>query len=116
MNLEELRTYCLAKPDVEECFPFGEVTFVYKVGGKIFLLAGMDEVPLSINIKADPEIAIEQRERYPSITPGYHMNKKHWNTISLDGSISNALIKEWIDDSYKLVASSLPKAKRKVVG
>jgi predicted DNA-binding protein (MmcQ/YjbR family) len=116
MNLEELRTYCLAKSDVEECFPFGEVTLVYKVGGKIFLLAGMDEVPLSINIKADPEIAVEQRERYAAVTPGYHMNKKHWNTIVVDGSVGKNLIKQWIDDSYKLVASSLPKAKRKVVG
>jgi predicted DNA-binding protein (MmcQ/YjbR family) len=116
MNLEELRTYCLAKSDVEECFPFGEVTLVYKVGGKIFLLAGMDEVPFSINIKADPESAVEQRERYPAVTPGYHMNKKHWNTIVLDGSVGKNLIKQWIDDSYKLVASSLPKAKRKVVG
>src|ERR1017187_5166559 len=98
MDLEELRTYCLAKSNVEECFPFGEVMLVYKVGGKIFLLASMDEIPLSINIKADPEAAIEQRERYPAVTPGYHMNKKHWNTIVLDGTIHNALLKEWIDD------------------
>jgi predicted DNA-binding protein (MmcQ/YjbR family) len=113
MNLEELRSYCLAKSNVEECFPFGEVTLVYKVGGKIFLLAGMDEVPLSINIKADPEAAIEQRERYPAVSYGYHMNKKHWNTITLDGSVRNTLIKQWIDDSYELVRSSLPKDKRK---
>jgi predicted DNA-binding protein (MmcQ/YjbR family) len=113
MDLEELRTYCLAKSDTEECFPFGEVTLVYKVGGKIFLLAGMDEVPLSINIKADPEAAMEQRERYAAVTPGYHMNKKHWNTITLNGSVGKNLIKQWIDDSYELVRSSLPKDKRK---
>ena len=112
MNLEELRTYCLAKPGVEECFPFDEVTLVFKVAGKMFLLTSLDEVPLSINIKARPEIAIEQRERYAAVTPGYHMNKKHWNTIVLDGSFRNALLKEWIDDSYELVASSLPKRKR----
>jgi len=114
MDLEELRNYCLAKPNVEECYPFDEVTLVFKVSGKMFLLTGLNEVPLSINIKADPEIAIEQRERYAAVTPGYHMNKKHWNTVALDGSIRNSLIKEWIDDSYGLVVSSLPKAKRKI--
>ena len=116
MNLEELRTYCLAKSDVEECYPFDKVTLVFKVAGKMFLLTSLNEVPLSINIKADPEAAIEQRERYPAVTPGYHMNKKHWNTIVLDGTIRNALLKEWIDDSYALVVATLPKAKRNIAG
>ncbi len=112
MNLEVLREYCLSKPGVEETFPFGPETLVYKVSGKMFLATGMDEVPLSINVKADPGAAIEQRERYPAVAPGYHMNKKHWNTVTLDGSINKVLIQQWIDDSYELVVSSLPKDKR----
>lgn len=81
----------------------------------MFLATGIDETPLSINIKADPEIAMEQRERYSAVMPGYHMNKKHWNTVTFDGSIGKTLIKQWIDDSYKLVFSSLPKEKKKML-
>ncbi len=112
MDLDALRSYCLAKTGVEECFPFGEETLVYKVGGKMFLAAGMDSIPLSINIKANPEVAIEQRERYASVEPGYHMNKRHWNTVTLNGSIADGVIKHWIDDSYALVLSSLPKSEQ----
>lgn len=115
MDLDELRQYCLSKPGVDECFPFDEVTHVFKVGGKMFLLAGSDEVPLTMNVKVDPEAAIELRERYAAVTPGYHMNKKHWNTVTFDGSIRTALIKQWINDSYELVLASIPKAKRKVL-
>ncbi len=109
MNIETLRDYCLAKPHVIEECPFGPDTLVFKVGGKIFLLTGLDSYPLSFNAKCDPERAIALREDYPdSIYPGYHMNKKHWNTIVLDGSLSLSLTQELIDHSYDLVVNSLP--------
>ncbi|HET6996414.1 MAG TPA: MmcQ/YjbR family DNA-binding protein [Chitinophagaceae bacterium] len=103
MNIESLREYCLSKPGAEETLPFGPDTLVFKVNGKIFLLAGMDDEPLSFNVKCDPDKAIELRERFACVLPGYHMNKKHWNTIIVDGSVSPKQIKEWIDDSYHLV-------------
>ena len=109
MNIESLREYCLKKPEVDESFPFGESTLVFKVAGKIFLIASLDEVPLRINLKCDPEKAIELREKYDSVLPGYHMNKTHWNTIIIDGSFSRNDLTEWIDDSYLLVVNSLKK-------
>lgn len=108
MNVEELRDYCLSKKGAEECFPFDDVTLVVKVGGKMFALINLDG-ELSINLKCDPDKAQELRETYNSITPGYHMNKKLWNTVSIDNTISNKLIKELIDHSYTLVYNSLPK-------
>lgn len=108
MNIETLRAYCLAKPAVEETLPFGPDTLVFKVAGKVFLLAGLDNNPVSFNVKCDPDLAVELRERYDAVQPGYHMNKKHWNTITADGSVSGKLIKEWIDHSYELVVDSLP--------
>lgn len=108
MDIESLRDYCLSKPAVEETLPFGPDTLVYKVGGKIFLLCGMDSEILQFNVKCDPEKAIELRERYDCVQPGYHMNKRHWNTIVVDGTASNTLLKEWIDDSYELIVKSLP--------
>lgn len=112
MNIEELRDHCLSKKGVEECFPFGEETLVFKVMDKMFLLVGMDEDPIQFNAKCDPEKAIELRESFPCIMPGYHMNKKHWNTITCDGSVSDKQLKEWINDSYSLVADSLTKKLR----
>ncbi len=109
MNIETLREYCLSKKAVEESFPFGEDTLVFKVGGKIFLLAGLENNPLQFNAKCDPEKALELREQYDAIQPGYHMNKKHWNTVIADGRLSNALLKEMIDDSYDLIVKSLSK-------
>lgn len=103
MNIESLHDYCLCKPDAEESFPFGESTLVFKVNGKIFLLVGLDNDPLQFNVKCDPDKALELRENYSCVIPGYHMNKKHWNTVIIDGSAGNKLLKEWIDDSYKLV-------------
>ncbi len=103
MNIETIREYCLSKDDVEECLPFGPDTLVYKVNGKVFLLMGMDNVQLSFNIKCNPEKALELREQYHAVQPGYHMNKKHWNTIVVDGSVKSDLLREWIDDSYNLV-------------
>ena len=108
MNIESLREYCLSKPGVEETLPFGPTTLVYKVGGKVFLLTGLDDEQLSFNVKCDPELAIELREQYPCVQPGYHMNKKHWNTIVVDGSISTKQLKEWIDHSYDLVIKNSP--------
>lgn len=109
MNIESIREYCLAKNKVEEGFPFGETVLVFKVRGKLFLLARLDTAALEFNVKCDPEKAIEWREQFPAVTPGYHMNKRLWNTITMDGSIPTRVIKEMIDDSYALVVKSLPK-------
>lgn len=108
MNIDTLRAYCLAKPAVEETLPFGPDTLVFKVAGKMFLLTGLDSDPLSFNVKCDPDLAVELRERYDAVQPGYHMNKKHWNTVTVDGSVSGKLLREWIDHSYDLVVDSLP--------
>lgn len=109
MNAEQLRNRCLAKKSVEECQPFGPDTLVYKVGGKLFLLAALDAVPLQFNIKCDPGTALELREQYACVLPGYHMNKKHWNTIIVDGTVSDKILLQWVTDSYNLVYESLPK-------
>lgn len=109
MNLEELRDYCLSKKGVEEGFPFGEDTLVFKVRGKMFLLTGIESQPVEFNVKCNPEKAIELRENFSCVLPGYHMNKQHWNTVVCDGSVSNKLIQEWVDDSYNLVVNSLTK-------
>ena len=94
----------MQKPNSEETLPFGPDTLVFKVNGKIFLLAGLDSHPLQFNVKCNPDIAIELRDLYPDcILPGYHMNKKHWNTIIIDGSIINKQLHEFIDNSYELV-------------
>ena len=102
MNIETLREYCISKKDVTEGFPFDEETLVFKAGGKIFVLVSLDG-DLSINLKCDPSLAIELRERFPSVTAGYHMNKKHWNTVLIDGSLPDKEIFSWIDHSYELV-------------
>ena len=112
MNIESLREYCLSKSGVEETLPFGPDTLVYKVYGKVFLLTGLDSDQLSFNVKCDPDKAIELREEFPCVQPGYHMNKKHWNTILVDGSVSSKQLKEWIDHSYELVAAKSPKKKK----
>ena len=107
MNIESLREYCISKKAVTEDFPFGETTLVFRVKNKIFLLVSLDSNPLQFNAKSKPDKAIELREEYSYIIPGYHMNKKHWNTVILDGSLSTKLIKELIDDSYNLIVQSL---------
>jgi len=112
MNIEALREYCLSKNAVTEDFPFGESTLVFRVKNKIFLLVSLDANPLQFNAKCDPEKAIELREAYDAVKPGYHMNKKHWNTVTIDGSVSTGLIKEMIDDSYDLIIQSFPKKLR----
>jgi predicted DNA-binding protein (MmcQ/YjbR family) len=107
MDLEKIRSYCLKKKGVIESLPFNEDTPVYKVMGKMFLLSNLTP-PVSINIKCDPELAVEFREKYDAVTPGYHMNKVHWNTVLLDGSIPDKYISEWIDLSYDLIVNGLP--------
>ena len=109
MNAEEIREYCLSKKGVTESFPFDNSTLVFKVGGKIFLLLSLDSEPLQFNAKCVPEKAIELRENYSTVLPGYHMNKRHWNTIICNGSVPQKLILGWIDDSYTLVCKSLPR-------
>jgi len=112
MNIEELREYCLSKKGVSESFPFDETTLAFKVMDKMFVLTDL-EGEMSINLKCDPDKANELREKYPAVLPGYHMNKEHWNTVMIDGSIPERLIREWIDRSYDLVIRQLPAGKRK---
>ncbi len=111
MDLETVREYCLNKKGVTESLPFDEDTPVYKVMGKIFLIANINP-PVSINIKCDPEKAVELREHFSAVTPGYHMNKMHWNTILLENAIPNKFILEWIDDSYNLIVDGLKKTEK----
>ncbi len=103
MNVEILREYCISKGNVTESFPFGDDTLVFKTGGRIFALVN-PEGELTINLKCDPAQAIELRERYSSVVPGYHMNKKHWNTVYLNGSVPDKEVFSWIDLSYNLVS------------
>ncbi|QJW89714.1 MmcQ/YjbR family DNA-binding protein [Spirosoma taeanense] len=112
MNTETLREYCIAKPGVTESFPFDEVTLVFKVGGKMFALLDTESRPTTINLKCDPERAVQLREEYAAVTAGYHMNKIHWNTVTLDGSVRSRDMQDWIDHSYELVKKSLPKVVR----
>lgn len=111
MNIEELREYCLSLPHAVECMPFDDETLVFKVGGKMFCLVNL-KGDLSMNLKCDPDEAIEIRETFPAVTPGWHMNKNLWNTVSIDGSVSDSMLKVWIFESYKLVVAKLSKAER----
>lgn len=104
MNIEELRDYALSLRNVSESFPFGDDTIVFKVDNKIFLLASLTSEVLQFNVKCNPEYAVELREQYPGILPGYHMNKKHWNTIIVDGTLTADQLRGFIKDSYLLVA------------
>jgi predicted DNA-binding protein (MmcQ/YjbR family) len=108
MNIEDFREFCLAMAGVTEDTPFDENTLVFKVMGKMFALADIQDFE-SINVKCNPEIALELRERYSSVIPGYHMNKKHWNTLILNGELNDIELKHWIKHSYDLVVDSLPK-------
>ncbi len=108
MDLEKVREYCLSKKAANESMPFDEDSLVIKVHNKIFCILNM-KFPYSINLKCEPELALELRNDYEGVSPGYHMNKKHWNTILLDSDIPEKLIKVWIDNSYNLVVKKLPK-------
>jgi predicted DNA-binding protein (MmcQ/YjbR family) len=112
MNIEEIRNYCLNKQGVTESFPFDQTTLVFKVGGKMFALLSLEKGS-KINLKCDPEYAVELRERYPGVEPGFHMNKKHWNTVDFHSDLPDELLKKWIDHSYDLVCSGLTKKLRR---
>ena len=114
MNIESLRNYCLNLKGVTESFPFGDDTLVFKIVNKVFLLASLTE-PSSFNVKCDPEKAIQLRESFSEVIPGYHMNKKHWNTVYYNGSLSDKQLIEMIDHSYKLVLKSLPKKQQEEI-
>lgn len=116
MDIEEFRTYCFSKKGVSEDFPFDEVTLCMRVMGKIFAITGLDRERFQVNLKCDPDYAVELRERYPEVQPGWHMNKAHWNTVDFDGSLTYQLLHELIDHSYELVAKSLKKAEREALG
>ena len=110
MDLTEFREYCLTKAGATEGTPFGPDVLVFKVGGKMFALAALDEVPTTVNLKCDPDLALDLRDRYEQIKPGYHMNKKHWNTIEIEGGIPAVELRRMIDHSYELVVNNLPRA------
>src|SRR5436853_7223436 len=109
MDTVEFREYCLTKSDVTEGMPFGETVLVFKVAGKMFALVSLDEVPTTANLKCDPDLALDLRDRYEQVRPGYHMNKKHWNTVEIDSGIPGVELRKMIDHSYDLVVSRLPK-------
>jgi len=109
---ERLREQCLGLPGAREEFPFGDEVSVFKVGGKMFALSHLDGEPLQVSMKCDPELAVQLRSAYEAITPGYHLNKRHWNTITLDGSVPDDMVADLVGDSYDLVVASLPKTHR----
>jgi predicted DNA-binding protein (MmcQ/YjbR family) len=114
MDLAQFREYCLRKPGTTEGTPFGPDVLVFKFGGKIFALTAFDEVPARVNLKCDPDLALDLRDRYHQVTPGYHMNKRHWNTVEIESGIPDSDLRKMIDHSYELVARSLPKPKAKI--
>ena len=116
MNVEDLRDYCLAKLHVTESFPFDEHTLVFKVANKVFAITGLNRLPHAVNLKCNPDYALELREQYSGVEPGYHMNKKHWNTVVLEEDVSVNELKEMIDHSYNLVVKSLTKKMQKELG
>jgi predicted DNA-binding protein (MmcQ/YjbR family) len=116
MDRAELRRWCLAQAGAVEDFPFGPETSVFKVGGKVFALSALDRTPLEVSVKCEPELAVDLRESHGAIRPGYHLNKRHWNTITLDGSVADQLVRELVEDAYDLVAGSLPKRVRAALG
>ena len=112
IDLAEFREYCLSKPEATEDTPFGPDVLVFKIRGKMFALAALDEVPVRVNLKCEPDLALELRDRYEQVTPGYHMNKKHWNTVEIGTGIPEVELRSMIDHSYQLVVKGLPKASR----
>jgi predicted DNA-binding protein (MmcQ/YjbR family) len=115
MDIESFREYCLSKPGATEDTPFGEDVLVFKVAGKMFALAPLDEITATANLKCDPDLALELRDRYDQVQPGYHMNKKHWNTVEIDSGMPDSELRKMVDHSYDLVVERLPKAKRKLL-
>ncbi|MEP7320498.1 MAG: MmcQ/YjbR family DNA-binding protein [Saprospiraceae bacterium] len=113
MNIDQLRNYCLSKPDTTESLPFGPDTLVYAVKGKLFALTSVTSDRPRVNLKCNPDYAIELRDQYDEIIPGWHMNKKHWNTVYLDGHLKTSLIQQLIDHSYEQVIAKMPRSKQK---
>jgi predicted DNA-binding protein (MmcQ/YjbR family) len=116
MDAAGLRAWCLRQPGAIEEFPFGPEHSVFKVAGKIFALSALEHRPLEVSVKCEPELAVALRRSYPAIRPGYHLNKRHWNTITLDGSLSDRLVCDFVEDSYDLVVSALPARVREQLG
>jgi predicted DNA-binding protein (MmcQ/YjbR family) len=116
VDRKALRALCLGFAGAEETFPFGPENSVFKVGGKMFALTRLGSDPLRVSLKCEPPLAEELRAAHPAITPGYHLNKRHWNTILIDGSLPERMIADMIEDSYDLVVSQLPRAKRRELG
>ena len=116
MTAAELRKLCLGFPGAVEEYPFGTVTAVYKVEGKIFALSALRSRPLAVSLKCEPDLAEQLRDSYSQIRPGYHLNKRHWNTVTLDGSLADEMVLGMIEDSYDLVVAALPRAKRVALG
>jgi predicted DNA-binding protein (MmcQ/YjbR family) len=116
MNRAWRRKRCLSFNGTAETFPFGAETSVFKVSGKMFALSRLDRAPLSVSLKCDPGLGEQLREAYAAILPGYHLNKRHWNTVVIDGSLTDQMINDMIEDSYDLVLSSLPRARREALG
>ena len=112
MNPRELKAACLAMPGAVEGFPFGDEVSVFKVAGKMFAACNLDGQPLQVSVKCDPDLAVQLRAAHPAIAPGYHLNKRHWNTVTLDGSLPDQMVTDMLGDSYDLVVGSLPKAHR----
>jgi predicted DNA-binding protein (MmcQ/YjbR family) len=116
MKPSDLRDRCLALPGADETFPFGPENSVFKVAGKVFALSRLDATPLRISLKCEPALAEQLREAHAAVIPGYHLNKRHWNTVILDGSLAPRTIGDMIEDSYDLVVSKLPQARRRALG
>src|ERR1051326_3555482 len=114
MDLAEFREYCLTNPGATEGSPFGPDVLVFKVSGKMFALAALDQLPTCVNLKCDPELALELRDGHEQVRPGYHINKKHWNTVEIESDIPDAELRKMIDHSYELVIKRLPKSKVKI--
>jgi predicted DNA-binding protein (MmcQ/YjbR family) len=116
MRAAELRDHCLAFPGSAETFPFGPETSVFKVAGKMFALSRLAQRPLQVSVKCEPLLAEQLRDAHPAVLPGYHLNKRHWNTVIIDGSIPDRMIKDMVEDSYDLIVSGLPQSRRRAVG
>jgi predicted DNA-binding protein (MmcQ/YjbR family) len=112
MDAAELRDHCLSFPGSSETFPFGPETSVFKVAGKLFALSRLAEDPLRVSVKCEPLLAEQLREAHPAVTAGYHLNKRHWNTVTIDGSLPDRMIVDMVEDSYDLIVSALPRARR----
>jgi len=116
VDATDLRQWCLAQTGAVEDFPFGPEHSVFKVGGKVFAISALHRTPLEVSVKCEPELAVELRGTYAAIRPGYHLNKRHWNTVTLDGSLPDRLVRDLVEDSYDLVVSALPRRTRDELG